>query len=142
MEFLHKLFIQVTPGGAADLITAIDATLDFGWQRDRDKEKASEHTSMRGRVTCYRCDNHLDRPAAIVSLWERDDALLHGASHDTGDVVPIENDPPKELTTAQLNRVLLDFHDNVLSRLPPESCLGFVIGKLPEASGFSGRESA
>jgi hypothetical protein len=115
---LQELRISVEPGRAPRLIAALDAALNSGWQRARDLEEKSA-VSHRPRLTCYRCDERGERPSAAISLFRWNSTFFQGVCVARAF---------EELTHPQQNRVLVDFHDNVLSKIPPESCLGFAIG--------------
>lgn len=125
-----KLFIQVKPGGTPDLVTAIDSVLNAGWWRDHEAE-IKNAPILRERTTCYRCDAREDIPAAGFTLYLWDDDIVQGASVDiTRESWTSGSEKPEELTTAQRDRVLQDFHDNVLCKLPAGACVGFGI-KVP-----------
>jgi hypothetical protein len=116
---LQELRISVERGRAPGLIAALDAALNSGWERARDLEDKSA-ASLRPRLTCYRCDQRDERPGASISLFRWNDTFLQGGCGFSA------------LSNPQQNRVLVDFHDNVLSKIPAVSCLGFAIGPQRE----------
>lgn len=120
-----KICIQAKPGCLSELIAAMDAALNSGWQRDREQEEKCA-PSLRPFVTCYRCDARDGREAAKLALHQvRDDFLCDTHLEFAG---RRELGTDWSLTTAEIDRILFDFRDNVLSKLPPDSFIRFAIG--------------
>ncbi len=123
---LQELRITVNPGHAAELIAAIDSQLCNGWTRARDEEEKAA-PALRERLACYHCDEREGRPASFFSLYLWGDAFWQGSR-----TTPDRKGEKWELTDAEHNAVVQDFHNAVLNRLPTDSCLGFAIGPLTE----------
>ncbi len=125
----YWLCIQAKSGRIPELIKAIDAALNSGWQRDREAEEKCA-PSLRSLVTCYRCDARDGREAAVLTLCLDLDQphgdFLRDSHVGFYGTRPLGTD--WEITGAQRDRILFDFRDNVLSRLPADSYIKFGLG--------------
>lgn len=123
----HAFCIQFEPGRLVELIEAIDKVLNSGWQRDPDNEE-----TLFPFVTCYRCDGRDSRAAATLVLVRLNDGFLRSDKVAPCDALDASREGGWSLTGSRRKHVLVDFHDNILSKLPPNLCLGFGIRIVPD----------
>jgi hypothetical protein len=111
MKRYKELHIRCPVGSTDVLIQAIDAALTKGWTRARDAEKrARELRAERDlEFAYYYCDQRAKRKPGMLLICRLDPKTLHVA-----DVKPT---PPSELSFAQYNAILTDFHNSVLRRV-------------------------
>lgn len=88
----------------------MDAVLPEGWRRDHEAERDARVTGAAERkFYYYTCERREGREPALVALYRRD-----ARNFSVSNVVPRE---VSQLNVDQYNRVLGDFHDEVLSRV-------------------------
>ncbi len=107
-----ELLIEVDWNRERELIAAIDAALNDGWERDHEA-LAKAHPAIRQQTVCYKCTAKANRPAAVLGL---------GFNIPPGLLVTAGVQEPKDslgyLSDQEKNAVLADFHQRVVSKLP------------------------
>lgn len=101
--------MRVEPGKLNDLLEVLEAALPVDWCRDVESESRSPN--LTGRLFAYfRCDETAERRAAMLALYTKGRNMIF-----VSNIVPVLN--VAELSHAEYNAVLMDFHDRVLRKL-------------------------
>jgi len=122
MEQFRELYIKVDKDHTKEFIDAVEAALTGGWTRTVNaEEEARKHGGfLDGELLYCNCDDRRGREPVMVAIHRKDAETLY-----VSNVVPLKN---WELSHAQYNGALQDFHDNILSKLKAKFPITFMLG--------------
>jgi len=108
MKVFRDLYVFADANTMADVVAEMEKTCPVGWSRDKAAEgRAQAFLISSGRINyCFACKSEKRRPAATVTLLQKDPETFY-----VSNIVPREQ---HQLEHDEYNAVLEDFYEKVL----------------------------
>lgn len=107
MKVFRDLFLRGDPERLVAMMNEVEHRLSDGWSRDTETERNLRAMAVRGEPTyCFACEQREHRPAAVVSITQKEPGLFY-----VPNIVPKDR---RELSHDEYNEILAEFCDRFL----------------------------
>ncbi len=104
MKVFRDLFLRGDPERLQTTMEDVELQLTDGWSRDAEAEGNLRAMALRGEPTyCFACEQRERRPAAVVSVTQKEPGLFY-----VPNIVPRDR---RELSHDEYNQILAEFTD-------------------------------